>query len=128
MAALYTLKVTLEDLTPVVSRTLQVPDTATLRQLHLLLQTAFGWQLRHPHHFEVGEAHYGDPFDDDAEPESLSDDGEVTLGQVTKRGENFLYLYDARRHRIEVPTVATQTEPGSARLLDGEGTGPGDDG
>jgi hypothetical protein len=45
------LRVVLRDVEPTVSRTLDVPATATLPELHDLLQAALGWTDSHLHRF-----------------------------------------------------------------------------
>jgi hypothetical protein len=52
--ALYQLKVTLQDIQPVIWRRLQVWEDATLAQLHDVLQVVMNWQDYHLHEFTIG--------------------------------------------------------------------------
>ena len=46
---------------PKISRTLELPITLNLAQLHEVLQAAFGWTDSHLHHFNIGGLIYGVP-------------------------------------------------------------------
>jgi Plasmid pRiA4b ORF-3-like protein len=51
---------------PRISRTLELPITLNLAQLHEVLQAAFGWTDSHLHQFNIGGLIYGAPeFDED---------------------------------------------------------------
>jgi Plasmid pRiA4b ORF-3-like protein len=51
---------------PRISRTLELPLTLNLAQLHEVLQAAFGWTDSHLHQFNIGGLIYGAPeFDED---------------------------------------------------------------
>ena len=51
---------------PKISRTLELPITLNLAQLHEVLQAAFGWTDSHLHQFNIGGLIYGAPeFDED---------------------------------------------------------------
>ena len=65
------LKVTLKYTKPSAWRSVQLPLTATLGDLHAAIQVLFGWDGDHMHAFHVGGVHYGDAFFDleDAEDE-----------------------------------------------------------
>lgn len=62
------LQVTMRDVEPAVTRVIDVPATATLPELHQLLQAALGWTDSHLHQFFTAGACYGIP-DDDAWPQ-----------------------------------------------------------
>jgi hypothetical protein len=51
--------VELQHMEPLVWRRLAVPLTATGLQLHKAIQAAFGWEDRHLHQCNVGDARYG---------------------------------------------------------------------
>ncbi len=55
------IKVTLEDIEPAVTRTLQVPADIRLDRLHLTLQAAMGWTNSHLYMFEADRATWGIP-------------------------------------------------------------------
>ncbi|MDW9686708.1 plasmid pRiA4b ORF-3 family protein [Sinorhizobium meliloti] len=51
---------------PKISRTVELPITLNLAQLHEVLQAAFGWTDSHLHQFNIGGLIYGAPeFDED---------------------------------------------------------------
>ncbi|SPJ25954.1 hypothetical protein PAA8504_03810 [Palleronia abyssalis] len=69
------LKITLEAIEPVVSRTLEVPVDIRLERLHLVIQAAMGWENYHLYEFMVGEIRWGLPdpdFGTDALPVAKS--------------------------------------------------------
>ena len=53
------IKVTLQDIEPAVTRTLQVPADIRLDGLHLTLQVAMGWTNSHLYMFEAARATWG---------------------------------------------------------------------
>ncbi len=53
------IKVTLEDIKPAVTRTLQVPADIRLDWLHQTLQAAMGWTNSHLYMFEADRATWG---------------------------------------------------------------------
>ena len=57
-SAIYQLKVSLKGVRPPVWRRLLVPASATLPQLHRMLQIAMGWQDYHLHQFVAGDTYY----------------------------------------------------------------------
>ena len=56
------LKVTLLDYRPATWRRVQLPVTATLGEVHDVIQESFGWDGDHLHVFSVGKKDYSDPF------------------------------------------------------------------
>ncbi len=103
------LQVTLREVTPPVLRTLDVPATATVAELHQLLQAGLGWTDSHLHEFQtpaqdnpgatragagIRPVRYGvlDPDTEDPdEPELVRDE---TTAHVRELGARFVYLYD----------------------------------
>lgn len=54
------------DVEPPIRRTLELPLSLNLAQLHEVLQASFGWTDSHLHHFDIGGLVYGAPeFDED---------------------------------------------------------------
>jgi DNA invertase Pin-like site-specific DNA recombinase len=89
----YRLRVVIHGVSPQIWRRLLVPATATIAQLHAIVQTAFGWGGEHLHRFvihgvEYGICYVGGPgFRDDART--------VRLGELGLRaGERFTYHYN----------------------------------
>ena len=75
---------------PPVWRRLQLRADTRLDQLHEILQAALGWENYHMHVFSFGEQEFGIP---DREL-GLSDERQVTLGELIDLGTGFRYTYD----------------------------------
>ena len=58
------LKITLEGIAPVVSRTLEVSTNIRLERLHLVIQGAMGWENCHLYEFMAGQARWSLPDPD----------------------------------------------------------------
>ncbi len=103
------LKITLEDVEPPVSRTLQVPLDIRLDRLHLTIQQAMGWYNCHLYSFMAAGASWGvlDPdWDGDDLPANKStlwdvieDTGIKTLEYVYDFGDNW-------EHRIKIGKIS----------------------
>jgi hypothetical protein len=52
---IYTLRVELEGIEPLIWRRLQVPTSITLPRLHSVLQVVMGWTDSHLHSFRIGD-------------------------------------------------------------------------
>ena len=86
------LKVALKHMRPPVWRSVQVPLTATLGDLHAAIQVLFGWDGDHMHAFHVGGVHYSDPF---FELEETEDEEDARLRDVfPSGGPKVTYVYD----------------------------------
>jgi hypothetical protein len=83
------LRITLCDVVPSVVRVVDVPATATLPELHDVLQAAVGWSDCHLHQFLVDGTTYGVPDDD--VPDGQRDETGVRLRDLP---DTFTYLYD----------------------------------
>ena len=97
------LRVVLRDVEPAVARVIDVPASATLPELHDLLQAAIGWTDSHLHQFVTADATYGMEIPGaDVWPEDQRDEDDALL---TDLGAGFEYLYDfgdGWTHDIEV--------------------------
>ena len=127
---MYQLKVTLLDTKPPIWRRVLVDGSATLDQVHEVIQAAFGWWNYHLHEFEIGGARYGVP-DPDWDWEPPRDERHVRLESVAKEGTSFRYTYDfgdAWDHRIVVEKLTPAT-PGMAipACIDGRRVCPPED-
>ncbi|MFV0386630.1 plasmid pRiA4b ORF-3 family protein [Paracoccus sp. (in: a-proteobacteria)] len=131
------LTVTLEDIEPAVTRTLQVPADIRLDRLHLTIQAAMGWQNAHLYQFCIGEPYQwgADRWVAPAHVESPEDlpADKATLEQArTKAGDAGLtYLYDFGDdwvHSIEFGETS-EVDPGQLypRLTDIAGSCPPED-
>ena len=126
------LRISLDDIEPVIWRRVEVPLTATLKALHDVIQAAFGWEGYHLHLFAVGEERYGvpDPEGDSLRP--IHSEKGMRLAALIARGvERFDYTYDFGddwRHEIAVEAVGVE-EPGAEypRLLAGARRVPPED-
>jgi hypothetical protein len=111
----YRLKVTLKSITPAIWRRVEVPASATLGDLHDVIQAAMGWENAHLHEFVFGkpgkgwpthERRYSDP---DMELEEAEDEWNVTLAEAAPAVKTkFLYVYDFGddwRHEVLVERI-----------------------
>ncbi|MGH9628999.1 MAG: plasmid pRiA4b ORF-3 family protein, partial [Bryobacteraceae bacterium] len=59
--AVYQIKITLQDIQPLVWRRIQVWENITLAQLHTVLQIVMDWEDYHLHEFSIGKRIYSVP-------------------------------------------------------------------
>lgn len=84
------LKITLRYVQPQCLRRVLVPSSATLGDLHDIIQIAFNWDGDHLHAFKVGRRQYGDPYFD-----AEHDEDKITLGAVfAVFAKRLSYIYD----------------------------------
>ena len=118
------LRVVLRDVEPALARVVDVPASATLPELHELLQAAIGWTDSHLHQFVTPQETYGMELPgQDVWPEDQRDETDVALADL---GTKFEYLYDfgdGWTHDVEV------LGPGSSApgCVDGHGACPPED-
>jgi transposase len=103
------LKITLDDVTPAVSRTLEVPLNIRLDRLHTVFQTAFSWTDSHLWERSFGQTGFGIP-DPEYGFDGPLDARKATLAQVLAdtRRKTFRYLYhfgDAWEHSVKIERV-----------------------
>ncbi len=96
------LKVTLLGYRPACWRRVQLPVTATLGEVHNVIQELFGWDGDHLHVFSIGKKHYSDPFMD---LEETGDEEEIRVKDAFAAGDGgkVAYTYDfgaSWRHEI----------------------------
>jgi Plasmid pRiA4b ORF-3-like protein len=107
------IKVTLADIRPPIWRRLQVPADFTLDRLHLVIQTAMGWENYHMHVFSTPVGDYGQR---DSEL-GHRDERKVPLYAVAPAvGDKITYTYDFGDdwvHRIETEKILPK-EPDTA--------------
>jgi hypothetical protein len=111
------LKVVVEDISPQIWRRVQVASDSTLAQLHVVLQTVFGWEDYHLHTF------------------GGSDDEEHRLSLeyvAPAAGDQIGYRYDFGDNwnlHITVEKILTRPRPGAAypRCTAGRRNGPPED-
>ncbi len=86
------LKVALRYAKPPVWRSVQLPLTATLGDLHAAIQVLFGWDGDHLHEFHAGGVRYSDPF---YELEGTEDEEDARLRDAfPPGGPKMTYAYD----------------------------------
>lgn len=86
------LRVVLRDVEPAVARVIDVSASASLPELHELLQAAIGWTDSHLHQFVTPQATYGMEIPgQDVWPEDQRDESGALLADL---GTEFEYLYD----------------------------------
>jgi hypothetical protein len=85
------LKVSLSGFRPPVWRRVRLPVTATLAELHDVIQVLFGWDGDHLHVFQAGKKQYSDPFVD---LEETGDEEAVRVRDVLTPGGKIGYTYD----------------------------------
>ena len=85
------LKVSLADFRPPIWRRVLLPVTATLADLHVVIQVLFGWDGDHLHLFQVGKKQYSDPF---VRLEETGDEDAVQIRDAMAPGGKITYTYD----------------------------------
>jgi len=86
------LKVSLSGFRPPIWRRVQLPVTASLGYLHLVIQVLFGWDGDHLHAFQAGKTQYSDPF---IGLDGSQDEDAVRIQEVLARGAGAIrYTYD----------------------------------
>jgi len=125
------LKITLDEVKPVVLRRVEVPLTICLDRLHLVLQAAMGWTNSHLYEIRARDVGWGMPDPDwgggplDARKARLVDVLEDTGAKTLK------YLYDfgdGWEHTVKIERV-TEVAPGLTYplLIDATGRCPPED-
>ncbi len=93
-AEVYQIKVTLEEIRPLIWRRILVTSDTTLRRFHRILQVVMGWNDYHLHQFLIDKMHYGGPHSDymmfEMKNEKTVKLIQVVFGEKTR----FIYEYD----------------------------------
>lgn len=127
------LKVTLTGSKPPIWRRLLVESSATLDEVHEVIQAAFGWWNYHLYEFEIGRSRYGIPdLDDDFDfGPPTRDARETRLDQVADAGSSFTYTYDFGddwKHKVTVEKALDESPVASLpACIDGRRAGPPED-
>ncbi|MCM4084572.1 plasmid pRiA4b ORF-3 family protein [Paractinoplanes hotanensis] len=125
----YQLKITLTRVRPPVWRRVRLPATATLDELHRVIQIVFDWDDDHLHVFTVDGRRYADPF---FGLEETADEFRARLGRLAPNaGSALTYVYDLGdrwEHRILVERIIETEQPEtSAVCVGGQGDAPEED-
>lgn len=124
------LHIELKWIKPAIWRRVAVPENITLGKLHVVIQTAMGWEGGHMHEFEIAGENYGIPDPDGWGP-PVNPEARKTLNKALSGKKTFRYLYDfgdGWDHRIKVekvlPAVACPQVP---YCIDGANACPPED-
>lgn len=122
----YQLKIALQHVRPACWRRVLMPASATLGELHEVIQIAFAWDGDHLHGFTIGRRQYGDPYFD-----FEYDEYETTLAAAFARARKpITYTYDFGdewRHEITREKVAEPAPATHPTCVDGRGDAPVED-
>lgn len=129
-APIYELKVTLDDVRPPVWRTFRIPASASLFDLHCVLQVVMGWGNGHLHEFTQGKKRYMLPDPDGmAEDMGALDEEDFVVADLLRRPmQKLTYGYDfgdGWEHTVTL--VATHQDGEDLACLAGSGTCPPED-
>lgn len=130
-AQAYQLKISLKGSKPLIWRRVLAASTATLGDLHSIIQSSMGWEGGHLHAFEVGDVYYGSHFPGQ-ELDDCEDEAAATVKDVAgKPKAKFKYEYDMGDSWIHDIVVEKILEPDAARktpvCIAGEGACPPED-
>lgn len=135
----YRIRLDIADAKPPIWRRLDVGSHLGLDDLHVVIQTAFGWTDSHLHRFGVGTGIwdrdtelYLCSFDVDDEDEKGIPEEQVRLDEVlVEPGDTLLYIYDYGDdwdHRIRLEKITDRlTDAPPATCVDGRHAGPPED-
>ena len=131
----YELRIQLDDIKPVIWRSVVVPSGITLDRLHDVIQIAMGWLDYHLHLFKIDGRRFSEAptedgfgFDDDDDDEAL-----VRLNEVLKNEKaKFSYVYDFGddwRHTVTLTRIIDIPDGHVMKLqcLDGKRARPPED-
>jgi hypothetical protein len=92
---MYQLKVTIDEITPPIWRTVQVPESYSLNKLHHIIQLSLGWTNSHLYMFGDYENKIGDPILwEDSDTPTLWDKKVKIKDVLQKVGDELKYEYD----------------------------------
>ena len=126
---IYQLKITLQQIRPIIWRRVQTDD-CPLDELHDIIQVSMGWEDEHMHAFEIEGEQYA--FFEGADPYEYRDSRKVRLSDLVKREcLRFVYEYDfgdSWRHTVEIEkTLPPEEEVRYPRCVAGERACPPED-
>ncbi len=111
-------------------RRFHLPKDITYRELHDIIQVAFGWDGMHLHEFKIGKWIRIMPGEDISRDfgwgdSELLDEERVTLGEANQRKMTYIYDFGANWvHDITLEKVLTVEEEQKPICVGGEGTVP----
>ncbi len=104
---LYSLRIELQGIEPLIWRRVVVPIDIPLPRLHLVFQAVMGWKNRHAHTFVVNYKDYGVP-DEHFPGLNVDEKGKVLNQPLGESIREFTYDYDfgdAWEHRVVVEST-----------------------
>ena len=132
-ATIARLKITLDNVTPVVLRRVEVPFDIRLDRLHLTIQAAMGWTNSHPYEIRAGGVGWSTPYPDADWAGDFIDARKARLGDILENigTKSLKYLYDfgdGWEHTIKIERLI-DPEPGILypRLIEAKGRCPPED-
>ncbi|MBA2544382.1 MAG: plasmid pRiA4b ORF-3 family protein [Deltaproteobacteria bacterium] len=120
----------LREIEPPIWRTVEVPGSSTLEDVHFAIQVAMGWTNSHLHSFEIGQTSYGMADIDDTGDLELEDERKFRLEDLAATGASFEYLYDfgdSWHHDVTVKKVTSVSKPPRPRCTAGARSCPPED-
>ena len=117
---IYMLKTTLIGTDPPVWRSIQVPSSMLLRDLHFIIQYAMGWENAHLHEFEKEDVCYSDVVNE--ELPSVQYSGMIVADLLKKQGDTMIYRYDFGdnwEHQMVLEELITPQQGSEYRLCSG---------
>jgi Plasmid pRiA4b ORF-3-like protein len=113
MQQIILLKITLNESSPTIWRSVLVPASIKFFDLHHIIQISIGWKNSHMFEFHVGDYKIG-YIDPNEAFEDIADASEVALELLlTKEGFRFTYLYDFGdnwQHTVQVEKILEKEE------------------
>lgn len=113
--AIFTLRVELLDIQPVIFRQVLVPSSITLPKLHQTIQAVMGWEDKHLYAFEFDGARYSPPSPyPELDASGVRSTHRQRLSQVLGLTKRFLYTYDFGddwRHLVTLQDAAATDIP-----------------
>ena len=132
-ATIARLKITLDEVKPVVLRRVEVPLTLRLDRLHLTIQAAMGWTNSHLYEIRAGDVGWSTLYPEADWPDDFLDARKARLGDVLEDvgTKTLKYLYDfgdGWEHTIKIERLIAP-EPGILypRLIEAKGRCPPED-
>src|ERR1700686_5059463 len=128
-ATIAQLKITLDDIKPVVLRRIEVPLILRLDRLHLAFQAAMGWTNSHLYEIRAGGVGWSTPYPDADWAGDFIDARKARLEDIGTKSLQYLYDFgDGWEHTIKIERLI-DPEPGVLypRLIEAKGRCPPED-
>lgn len=125
---MYQLLISLNDITPSITRTITVPEKITLNKLHRVIQAVMGWKNYHLYYFDVWEDKIGDLLLWDDYP---ADDNLIQIDdKLIAVGDTLSYMYDmgdSWGHTITLKAILPDTPESKIQCLEASRACPPED-